>query len=140
MRTKLQTLLLAALIAVSTSALADLTDDLMALVNGGKTLAEAVGELVQASPGQAGDIISAASSLVPSLSPSQCATDANGQPMADCSAGIGQAAIANGGDPAVVFGATAAGGSGANAATGAAGIAGGAGGAGSGGGGNASSS
>ncbi len=106
---KIYSLMLGGMLLVAGSANAGIADDLMALVNSGKTLADAVAQLVAANPAKAGDIVSVAADLVYRLSPEQCALDEQDKPLRDCSGGIVASAIAAGGDPGDVTEAAAAG-------------------------------
>ena len=127
-----RTTLASGLLAFSGIACADIADDLMAQVNSGKTLAEAVQKLVAENPQKAKDIVTVAEDLIYQLSPEQCALDHKSQkPLIDCSEGIVAAAIGAGADPVEVNEAAAAGAAAAGAG-GTGGIAGGAGGGGGG--------
>lgn len=106
---KIYSLVLGGMLLVAGSANAGIADDLMALVNSGKTLADAVAQLVAADPAKAGDIVSVAADLVYRLSPERCALDEQDKPLRDCSDGIVASAIAAGGDPGDVTEAAAAG-------------------------------
>ncbi len=106
---RIYSLMLGGMLLVAGSANAGIADDLMALVNSGKTLADAVAQLVAADPAKAGDIVSVAADLVYRLSPEQCALDERNKPLRDCGDGIVASAIAAGGDPGDVTEAAAAG-------------------------------
>ncbi len=106
----LRILLLASLVVITGVARAGIADDLMALVNNGKTLADAVAQLVAANPAQAGEIVAVATDLMYRISPEQCALDEHDKPLVDCTYGLVSAAIGAGGDPGAVTEGAAAGG------------------------------
>lgn len=100
---KMRILAVAGIFALSSTVLADITEDLLKMVEGGKCLEAAVADMVAANQGQgAGDIVSAAYALLPIV--------AEQQQKLNCTGNIGQAAIAAGADPNEVLAATAAGG------------------------------